>query len=213
MNSINAMNSMSAFRIGGLEMVTKEKVVELRDKTGAGIMDCKTALVEAKGDIDKAAEILRKKGASIVEKKSGRVAKEGRIESYIHHGGRIGSLIEINCETDFVARTDDFKKLSRDIAMQIAAANPHYLNKEDVPKTLVDKERRLIQEGHTNKPKDEVEKLANAELEKVYKALCLMEQPFIKDEKLTIKGYVDSVISKVGENIVVKRFARYQLGE
>ncbi|MFH1406447.1 MAG: translation elongation factor Ts [Candidatus Omnitrophota bacterium] len=177
-------------------MVTKDKIMELREKTGAGIMDCKGALTEAKGDIEKAVAILRQRGALVAQKKAGRVAGEGRIESYIHHSGKIGSILEINCETDFVARTEDFKKLAKDIAMQVVATNPHYLSKEEIPKTMIEKE-----------------KLTAAELDKLYKTVCLLEQPFIRDEKITIKDYIDSIVGKVGEKIVVKRFLRYQLGE
>ena len=166
--------------------IKTEDVKKLRETTGAGVMDCKEALAKSGGDFNKAMAILKEKGLRIAEKKSARVAKAGLISSYVHHDSRIGVLVELNCETDFVARTDDFKKLSRDLTLQVASANPKYLKKEDAPKDLTEEE---------------------------IKHLCLFEQAFIKDPALTIKDYVTQVIAKTGENIIVRRFARFQLGE
>lgn len=163
-------------------------IKQLRELTKAGVMDCKRALQQAKGDLNEALGILRKKGVQIAAKKAERVAQQGIIESYIHTGGRIGVLVEVNCETDFVARNEEFKKFVKDIAMQIAACNPVYIKKEDVPKEVLDKEVSLNQ-------------------------ICLLEQPFIKDENQTINDYLVATIAKVGENIVISRFTRYQLGE
>jgi len=190
-----------------------DKVKELREKTNAGMMDCKTALSEAKGDIDKAVEILRKKGVSLATKKSSRAAKEGIVASYIHMNGKIGVLVEVNCETDFVARNEEFKVFVKDLTMQIAAADPTYTNKEDVPEEALKKEKDIIKEQSKDKPKAALEKIIEGKLNSFYQESCLMEQPFIKDPKVFIKDLLTSVIAKTGENIVVKRFTRYQLGE
>lgn len=170
-----------------------EDVQRLREATSAGVMDCKLALEAAKGDFDEAMQILRKKGAAIAAKKSSRKAGEGRIESYVHLHNKIGVLVEVNCETDFASRCEDFKKLTKDVAMQIAALNPLYLKKEDVPKEVVEEHK-----DH---------------LEDFYRQTCLLEQPFIKDENQTIKDYLTQVIAKAGENILIRRFIRFQLGE
>lgn len=172
-------------------MVNKEAIKELREMTCAGVMDCKDALEKAGGDLKKALEILREKGVEIASKKSTRVTKEGKVESYIHIGGKIGVLVEVNCETDFVARNEEFSRFVKDLAMQIAANNPLYIKREDVPKELAEKQE---------------------DVEKFYKETCLLEQPFIKNESITIKDYLTSVIAKVGENIIIKRFARFQVG-
>ena len=191
----------------------------LRDKTSAGIMDCKGALKEANGDIEKAIEILRKKGKASASKKAGRVAKQGCVESYIHMGGKIGVLVEINCETDFVARNSEFKRLTRDIAMQVAASKPSYLNIADIPEKVVEKEKEifneqiLANEKNKKKPKEVINKIIDSKLQKFYEETCLLEQPFIKDQKLKVKDLIEQAIVTLGENIVIRRFARYQLGE
>ncbi|OGW78890.1 MAG: translation elongation factor Ts [Omnitrophica bacterium RIFCSPLOWO2_01_FULL_45_24] len=190
-----------------------DAIKKLRDKTSAGIVDCKKALKESGGDIDKAIEILRKRGAVLASKKAGRTAKEGRIESYIHLGGKIGVLVEVNCESDFVARNDDFKAFVKDIAMQIAASSPLYLKKEDVPAQAVKKETEIIRAQLTDKPAAAIEKITEGKLNKFFEDICLLEQPFIKDANLKVKDVLTSMIAKIGENIVIKRFARYLLGE
>lgn len=190
-----------------------DAIKKLRDKTSAGIVDCKKALKESGGDIDKAIEILRKQGAVLASKKAGRTAKEGRIESYIHLGGKIGVLVEVNCESDFVARNDDFKAFVKDIAMQIAASSPLYLKKEDVPAEAIKKETEIIRAQVTDKPAAAIEKITEGKLNKFFEDICLLEQPFIKDANLKVKDVLTSMIAKIGENIVIKRFARYLLGE
>jgi len=190
-----------------------DAIKTLREKTSAGVMDCKSALKEAKGDIEKAVTILRKKGIKLASEKSSRAAKEGRIESYIHSNGKIGVLLEVNCETDFVGKNDDFKRFTRDITMQIAASNPKYVTKEDVPKDVLEKEKDILTSPVKNKPKDALEKILAGKLEKFYQDSCLMEQPFIKDPKKKIKDLLHELIAKIGENIVIRRFTRYKLGE
>ncbi len=191
----------------------------LRDKTSAGIMDCKGALKEANGDIEKAIEILRKKGKASASKKAGRIAKQGCVESYIHMGGKIGVLVEINCETDFVARNNEFKRLTRDIAMQVAASKPSYLNIADIPEKVTEKEKEIFKEQilsnekNKKKPKEVINKIIDSKLQKFYEETCLLEQPFIKDQKLKVKGLIEQAIVTLGENIVIRRFTRYQLGE
>ena len=190
-----------------------DAIKTLREKTSAGVMDCKSALKEAKGDIEKAVTILRKKGIKLASEKSSRAAKEGRIESYIHSNGKIGVLLEVNCETDFVGKNDDFKRFTRDITMQIAASNPKYVTKEDVPKDVLEKEKDILTSPVKNKPKDALEKILAGKLEKFYQDSCLMEQPFIKDPKKKIKDLLHELIAKIGENIVIRRFTHYKLGE
>jgi len=194
--------------------VTAEMVKELRERTGAGLMDCKRALAETGGDMEKAIDTLRQKGLATAAKKSGRVASEGIIGSYIHMD-RFGVLIEVNCETDFVAKTDDFKGLVKDIAMHIAAANPAYVSRDAVPQDVIDREKEIYKGQVTNKPAQVIEKIIEGKLEKFFSDTCLLEQIFIKDpdQKQKIKDLVTEKISKVGENIVVRRFVRYQLGE
>ena len=194
--------------------VTADMVKRLREQTGAGMMDCKKALSESNGDIDKAIEILRKRGLSAAEKKAGRKATEGLIGSYIHMD-KIGVLVEVNCETDFVARTDDFRQLVKDIAMHIAAANPAYLSREDVPQEIIEREKRIYREQIKDKPEHVIDKIVEGKLEKFYTETCLMEQIFVKDpeHKQKIKDIVTEMIAKLGENIVVRRFVRFQLGE
>lgn len=196
-------------------MITASSVKELRERTGAGMMDCKKALTETNGDIEKAIDYLREKGLAAAAKKAGRVASEGVVESYIHGGGRIGVLVEVNCETDFVAKTDDFKAFVKDIAMHIAAANPQYLSKEEVPENVVNHEREVFRAQALNecKPEKIIEKMVEGRIEKYYKEICLLEQPFVKDPDKTVSGMVTERIAKIGENISIRRFVRYQLGE
>lgn len=193
-------------------MNNNDLLKELRDITGAGIMDIKAALSESNDDKDKAVEILRKRGIAKSAKKAERTANEGVIESYIHAGGRVGVLLEINSETDFVSRTDDFRALAREIALHIAAANPLYVNISDVPVEVVEKEKEIYKEQAAGKPDAVAEKMVEGKLVKYYEEVCLMEQPFIKDGDRKVKDILTDAVGKLGENIVVKRFARYQLG-
>jgi elongation factor Ts len=194
-----------------------EQVKELRERTGAGVMDCKAALEASKGDMQGAIEHLRKKGLADAAKKAHREAKDGVVVSYIHPGSKIGVLVEINCETDFVARTDDFQQLVKDVAMQVAAANPSYVSREDVPGAVVEKEREIYRQqmADQKKPAQVIDKIIEGKLEKFYAESCLLEQPFIRDAsgKTRLKDMVDQSTSKMGERIVVKRFARFQVGE
>jgi elongation factor Ts len=193
--------------------MTTDAIKRLREKTNAGIVACQKALKESGGDVDKAVEVLRKQGAALASKKVGRAAKEGRVESYIHQGGKIGVLVEVNCESDFVARNDDFKTFVKDVAMQIAAANPIYVRKEDVPASALTKETEIIKAQLTGKPAAAAEKIIEGKLNKFYEDACLMEQPFIKDQSLKIKDVMTSMIAKIGENILIRRFVRFQVGE
>lgn len=196
--------------------ITAKIVNELRQKTGAGMMDCKKALTETQGDIEKAIEYLRKKGIASAAKKADRETKEGAIGSYIHATNKIGVLVEINCETDFVAKTDDFKAMVKDIAMQIAAASPTVVRREDVDQEMVAKEREIYREKMLaeGKPADRVDQIVEGMLDKkFYKETCLLEQTFIKDDKLTVKEYLNGYIAKLGENMQVRRFVRFELGE
>ncbi|ALS27579.1 translation elongation factor Ts [Paenibacillus cisolokensis] len=195
--------------------VSASAVKELREKTGAGMLDCKKALEEANGDLAKAVDILREKGLSAAASKAGRIATEGVVESYIHAGGRIGVLVEINCETDFVGKTDQFREFARDIAMQIAAANPKYVRREDVPQEELDKEREILKAQALNegKPAHIVDKMVEGRIGKYYEENCLLEQQFIKDPDKTISQLLSEKISTIGENISIRRFARFELGE
>lgn len=194
--------------------ISADMVKELREKTAAGMMECKKALTESRGDFEKAVDLLRQKGLASASKKAGRAASEGLIGSYMHMD-RIGVLVEINCETDFVARTDDFKILVKDIAMHVAAANPTYLSREDVPQAVIEREKEIYRAQVTNKPPQVVEKIIEGKLEKFFNENCLLEQVFIRDpeQKLRIKDLVTEKIAKLGENIVVRRFVRFQMGE
>ncbi|MHB1315540.1 MAG: translation elongation factor Ts [Christensenellales bacterium] len=196
-------------------MVTAAAVKELRDRTGAGMMDCKKVLVETDGDIEKAIELLREKGLAAAAKKAGRIASEGIVESYIHGGGRIGVLVEVNCETDFVANTNEFHALAKDIAMQIAAANPCYVRREEIDEAVIQKEREILRAQAINegKPEKIADRMVEGRIEKFYKESCLMEQPFIKDTDMTITQMVNDKIGKLGEKISIRRFARYEMGE
>ena len=195
--------------------ISASLVKELREKTGAGMLVCKKALEEAGGDIGKASEILREKGLAAAAKKAGRIATEGLVESYIHAGGRIGVLVEVNCETDFVAKTDQFREFVKDIAMQIAAANPQYLRREDVPAEALEKEKEILRAQALNegKPEKVIDKIVEGRISKFYEENCLMEQAFIKDPDKTITQLVNEKIATIGENISIRRFARFELGE
>jgi len=195
--------------------ITTEMVKDLRQATGAGVLDCKKALEAAGGDMKKAVTFLREKGLAAAAKKAHRAAKEGLIEAYIHAGGRIGALIELNCETDFVARTEEFRQLAHDLAMQVVAAKPVYLSPEDVPAEVLEAEKAIYraQAEKEGKPAHVIDKIVEGKLEKFYQEVCLLKQPFIKDEDLTVQDLLTQMIAKVGENIVVRRFARFELGE
>jgi elongation factor Ts len=192
--------------------ITVDMVKELRGRTGAGVLDCRNALEEVGGDFDKAATLLRKKGLAIAAKKAEREAKEGLVEAYIHGGGRLGVLLELNCETDFVARTADFRELAHDLAMQIAATNPQYLTPEDIPTDVLEGQRRREREqAGDGKPEEVVERILEGKLKKYYQEVCLLEQPFIKDEGVSIRELMIAKIAKLGENIKIRRFARFEL--
>ena len=195
--------------------ITAAQVKELREATGVGMMECKKALTECDGNMEKAMEWLRKKGIASAEKKAGRVAAAGVVESYIHMGGRIGVLIEVNCETDFVAKTPEFKSFVRDIAMHIAAANPSFLDRTEVPNETLDKEREILRAQALNegKPEKIVDRMVEGRVEKFYKENCLVDQPFVKNPDMTIAQYVNERIQQTGENIKIRRFVRYEMGE
>ncbi len=195
--------------------ITTAMVKELRERTQAGMMDCKKALIAVNGDMDKAIEYLREKGLSQAVKKAGRVASEGMVDSYIHMGGKIGVLVEVNCETDFVAKTDTFKALVHDVALQIAASNPLFITKEDVPQDNLDKEREILRAQALNegKPEKIVERMVEGRIEKYYKEVCLLEQPFVKNPDITVQDLVNEATLASGEKIAVRRFTRYELGE
>ncbi len=195
--------------------ISAGQVKELREKTGAPMMDCKQALTEAKGDLENAIVLLRKKGVSVAAKKATRVTSEGSVASYIHAGGKIGVLVEVNCESDFVARTDDFKELVHDIAMHIAASDPKYVRKEDVTPEAFEREKDIYraQAASTGKPPAVVEKIVAGKMEKFYEEVCLLEQPFIKDQTVNISQLIAAKIGKLGENIAVRRFARFKVGD
>ena len=193
--------------------INSQDVKALREKTGAGMMDCKQALVEAKGDAAEAEKILRKKGIAVAGKKAARSAKDGCVASYIHHGSKLGVLLEVNCETDFVARNERFREFVKDIAQQIAAANPSYVNRENVPVNMIEAEKEIYQAQVKNKPTQAIEKIVAGKLEKFYSTVCLMEQPFVKNTDITIKDHLTTTIAALGENIVIRRFVRWQVGE
>ena len=192
--------------------ITASMVGELREKTGAGLLDCKKALDEAQGNLEQAETILRKKGASSAAKKAGRSTSDGLIEAYIHVGGKVGVLVEVNCETDFVGKTDDFKSLCRDICLQIAAANPTCVRREEVPEADVAKERDIAVAQVAGKPPAAVQKIVEGKLEKYYSQVCLLDQPFVKNPEQSIKDILTERIAKLGENIQIRRFVRFQLG-
>ncbi len=197
-----------------MTMITSEMVRTLREKTGAGMMECKKALTESNGDFERAVSLLRQKGLASAEKKAGRVTSEGIIGSYIHMG-KIGTMVEINCETDFVARTEDFKELVKDISMHIAAANPTYISREEVPQDVIESEKEIYRVQIKDKPQHVIEKIVEGKLDKFYTDTCLVDQIFIKDteQKKKIKDLISDNIARLGENIVIRRFVRFQLGE
>jgi len=196
-------------------LVTAEMVKELRERTGAGMMDCKRALVACDGEIEKAIDELRAKGLAKAAKKAGRVASEGVVTSYIHGGGRIGVLLELNCETDFVGKNEGFKQLAHDLAMQIAASNPEYVRREEIPTEALDREREVLraQALEEGKPEKVIEKMVEGRIDKYFKERCLLEQPYIKDPDKTVQELVHEHVAKIGENISVRRFARFEVGE
>lgn len=196
-------------------MVDASTVKELRERTGAGMMDCKKVLVETNGDIEKAIELLREKGLAAAAKKAGRIASEGIVEAYIHGGGRIGVLIEVNSETDFVAKNADFRAFVRDMAMQVAATNPMYVSRDQVDQAVIEKEKEIFRHQALNegKPEKIVDKMVEGRIEKYYKEICLLEQPFVKDPDMTVQELLNTMIAKIGENLSIRRFTRYEMGE
>lgn len=195
--------------------IDAKQVKELREKTGAGMMDCKEALAECSGDAEKAIDHLRSKGLADLAKKSGRATNEGLVSSYIHAGGRIGVLVQVNCETDFVARNEDFQAFGRDIAMHVAASTPLWVSRDDVPSEVVEHELSIYkaQAADTGKPEEIQQKIAEGRLEKYYKEVCLLEQPFVKDPDITVEQLLGEMVAKLGENMTVQRFARFEIGE
>jgi elongation factor Ts len=192
-----------------------EMIKELREATGVGILDCKEALETSNGDFDQAVEYLREKGIAAAAKRAGRTASDGVIAAYVHHGNRIAAMVELNCETDFVARTDDFQKLAYDLAMHVAASRPLYLSREEVPEEVVEKEKQVYraQMADENKPAHIMERIIEGKLNKFYEQTCLLEQPFIRDQDLTINDLINDAVAKMGEKIVLSRFVRYEIGE
>ena len=195
--------------------ISADLVKQLREKTGAGIMDCKSALADNSGDMEKAVEHLRKKGLATAAKRAGRAVSEGTIQSYIHMGGKLGVMVEVGCETDFVAKNEDFQEFARNIAMHIAASNPLGIVSEDIPQETIDKEREIYkaQAKETGKPDNILEKIAQGKLQKFIKENCLMDQPYVRNPDITVADLLNELISKIGENITIKRFARFQVGE
>ena len=195
--------------------ISAEMVKQLREKTGAGIMDCKAALSECDGDMTQAVDFLRKKGLATAAKRAGRAMTEGIIQAYVHTGGKIGVLVEVNCETDFVAKTDDFKEFAKNIAMHIAATSPFGINPEDIPDDVINKEKEIYraQALEMGKPEKMLDKIAEGKLNKFYKDNCLLSQPYVRDLSLTVTDALNEVIAKIGENITIKRFVRFQIGE
>lgn len=196
-----------------MSAVDAKMVKELRDKTNAAMMECKKALTEANGNLEEAETILRKRLGLSASKKAGREAKEGLIASYIHLGGKVGVLLEVNCETDFVAKNDNFRDFVKDVTLQIAAAHPQYVRREEVPQELIDKEKEIAAAQITGKPADVVEKIVAGKIDKFVAGICLMEQPYIKDQNLTIDQMLKQKIGEIGENIIIRRFTRYAVGE
>jgi elongation factor Ts len=194
--------------------ITAEKVKELRDKTNAGMMDCKKALKETNGDLEKAIVYLREKGLAVARKRADRVASEGVIHSYIHTGGKLGVMLEVNCETDFVAKTPEFNEFAKNLAMQIAAANPMAIGREDIDPELVEKEKGILlaQARETGKPENVLEKMVEGRLKKFFGEVCLLEQAYVKNPDMTIQDYLNEMRAKTGENVIIRRFIRYQLG-
>ena len=195
--------------------ISIELVKDLRQRTGAGVIDCKTALQETKGNVDAAIDYLRRKGLATAAKKAGRIATDGLVSSYIHAGGKMGVLAEINCETDFVAKTEDFQAFVKNIAMHIAATNPQYIRREEIPTEVLEREKEIYrtQALESGKPAKVIDKIVEGKMERFYSEVCLLEQTYIKDSDLTVKEILDAMIAKIGENISIRRFARFQLGE
>ncbi len=195
--------------------VSASMVKDLREKTGAGMMDCKKALSQTGGDFQKAVDYLRQKGLATAAKRAGRIASEGRIGSYIHAGGKIGVMVEVNCETDFVAKTDDFQVFAKDVAMHIAASNPSYVRREEVPPEVLEREKEIYraQARDAKKPEKIIDKIVDGKLEKFYGEACLLEQPFVKDPDISIQDLLNGFIGKVGEKVEIRRFTRFQVGE
>ena len=195
--------------------ITADTVKKLREKTGVGLMDCKEALKHSDGDMEKAIDFLREKGLAKMQKRMGRVASEGSVAAYIHTGGKVGAIVEINCETDFVAKTEQFQNFVKDVAMQVTAANPLYVKREDIPQEHIDREKTIYrnQALESGKPEKIIDKIAEGKLEKFYQEVCLVEQTFIKNPDITIKGLLEELLVKTGEKIVINRFVRFQLGE
>jgi elongation factor Ts len=195
--------------------ISPEDVKKLRDKTGVGMMDCKKALAETNGNFEKAVEILRKKGMDVANKRSGRTASQGQVYAYIHMGGKIGVMVEVNCESDFVAKSDDFTNFVKDVSMQIAAANPDWITREDVPEDILNKEKEILKDQalKSGKPEKILDKIVEGKLGKFYSERCLLDQGFVKDQDKTIKQLLDELMAKTGEKCVVRRFSRYQVGE
>ncbi len=194
--------------------ISAKMVKELRERSGAGIMDCKEALIECNGDLDKAIEFLRKKGIATAQKRSGRTAAEGVVQSYIHMGGKIGVLVEVNCETDFVAKTDEFSEFARNIAMHIAATNPLGITPEDIPADIVEKEKEIFRQQviEMGKPENVADKIVEGKMNKFFKENCLLNQPYVKNPDITVSDLLNEMIGKTGEKITIKRFARFQIG-
>lgn len=195
--------------------ISAQMVKELRQRSGAGMMDCKKALVETNGDMEAALKYLKEKGLAAAAKKAGRIAAEGLVDAYIHAGGRIGVLVEINCETDFVAKTDEFQEFVKDIAMHIAAANPQYVSREEVPESIINQEKEIFKAAALNegKPEHIVDKIVEGRIDKYLSEICLLEQPFVKDPDLTVQQVLHDKIAKIGENISIRRFTRFERGE
>jgi elongation factor Ts len=195
--------------------ISAAMVKQLREKTGAGMMDCKQALTDCEGDIDKSVDFLRKKGLATAAKRAGRAMSEGIVQSYIHMGGKLGVMVEVNCETDFVAKNDDFKEFAKNIAMHIAATNPLGIRPEDVPEEIVNKEKEIYREQalEMGKPEKMIDKIAEGKLNKFFKDNCLLNQPYVREPNMTISDLLTEMIAKIGENITIKRFARFQIGE
>lgn len=195
--------------------ITSDVVKKLRDKTGVGMMDCKKALEETNGDFEKAVEALRKKGIDVANKRSGRQASQGTVAAYIHMGGKIGVLVEVNCESDFVAKSDNFNNFVKDVSMQIAAANPEWVTRDEVPQEVLDKEKEILKEQalKTGKPEKVIDKIVEGKLIKFYSERCLIDQPFVKDQDRTIKQLLEELMAKTGEKCLIRRFVRYQVGE
>ncbi|HZX45743.1 MAG TPA: translation elongation factor Ts [Clostridia bacterium] len=196
-------------------MVTAAMVKELRERTGAGMLDCKKALEKTGGDIEKAIDLLREKGLAAAAKKAGRITAEGMVGSYIHMGGRIGVLIEVNCETDFVAKTEGFKDFVKNMAMQVAASKPLYVSRDEVPGDVLEKEKQILRQQAINegKPENIVDKIVEGRIEKFFKETCLLEQPYIRDPEVSVQQVLTETIAKIGENISIRRFVRYEMGE